>query len=169
MKFDVHYFVSSKHAQKIASACVLLFFILILGELTSLFTPLARKSPIVPVVDKTIKPAESNSVNALLHSSLFGAYLSHDLNDDQVEKSMLHVTVVGILVGNPDTESQVIIREANGEETTFKVDDKISDGVLIKRITSDGVFVEHDGVIESLSLPSDKLHFEPIAKPLIDK
>ena len=80
---------------------------------------------------------------------------------------MLNVNLVGVLLGNTMDESQVIIQSANGEEQTYKIDDMIPGDAVIKKIMANGVLVERNGTLESLSLPKNDLTFEAVAKPLI--
>lgn len=164
MKFDLHYLLSAKHAQWISIALIALFSILIIGEFFSLqFTSVNVSTMPEKEIPKAVK---QGSFKSILHSSLFGVYVTNDLSDTSVKKSMLNVTVMGILFADRAEDSQVIIRIASGEEKTFKVGDNIPGDAIIKRITADGVLVERQGVLESLSLPKNELTFEPAPKPL---
>lgn len=80
--------------------------------------------------------------------------------------SLFEAASLGSKDQNNLENSQVIIRLANGEEKNYKVDDKIPGGALIKKIMSGGILVEHNGSLESVSLPKTELMFEPVAKPL---
>ncbi|VEB36286.1 type II secretion system protein N [Legionella cherrii] len=164
MKFDLHALFSAKYAQWIIIAFISLFSILILAEYTQLiFSPIkiqeapdvTKEMPMIP---------QQNSFDAILHSSLFGVYVSNNLSS--IKKSMLNVTLVGILFANKLNNSQVIIRSATGEEKTYKLGDSIPGGAVIKRIMASGILVERNGTLESLSLPKNELIFEPVAKPL---
>ncbi|MDI1351663.1 MAG: type II secretion system protein N, partial [bacterium] len=88
---------------------------------------------------------------------------------EHVKKSRLNLTLVGILLGDKMEDSQVIIRSADGEEQTYRIEDKIPGGALIKRIMAGGVLVERNGALESLSLPKNDLTFDPVPKPLIEE
>ena len=164
MKFDLLSFFSGKYAQWISIALILLFSLLIIIDWSSLiFSPvnvmsLSKTEKEMPITTK------QSSFNDILYSSLFGVYISNNLSS--VKKSMLNVTVVGILFANKINDSQVIIRSTNGEEKTYKLGDKIPGGAVIKRITASGILVERHGNLESLSLPKNELNFEPVAKPL---
>lgn len=163
MKFDLQALFSARYAQWIIIALISLFSILIITEFATLiFSPLnsqaVEKNTEMPVI------AKESSFDAILHSSLFGVYVSNNLST--VKKSMLNVTLVGILFANKINDSQVIIRSADGEENTYKLGDTIPGGAVIKRIMSSGVLVERNGNLESLSLPKNELIFEPVAKPL---
>jgi general secretion pathway protein C len=165
MKFDLHYLLSAKYAQWISLALIILFSALIIMTCFSLrFSPI--RAPIVSESNNTPVAVQSNSADSILKSSLFGIYVSNDLNENSVKKSMLNVTLVGILFADKIENSQVIIRSANGEEKTYQIGDIIPGDAVIKRIMANGVLVERHGALESLSLPKNELTFEPVAEPL---
>jgi general secretion pathway protein C len=164
MKFDLHAFFSTKYAQWISIALILFFSILIIAEWSTLFFFPVTKQAVPETTNELPMMAKQSSSDAILHSSLFGVYVSNNLSS--VKKSMLNVTLVGILFATKMDASQVIIRSANGEEKTYKLGDTIPGGAVIKRIMASGILVERHGAIESLSLPKNELIFEPVAKPL---
>lgn len=167
MKVDFHYLWSGKYAQWIAIALISFFSSLIIIEFFSLrFTPI--QAQIAPEPGKGVIPVaqKEDSFNDIIKASLFGVYVSNDLSDGSVKKSMLNVTLVGILFAGNMEDSQVIIRAENGEEKTYKIGDTIPGDAVVKRITANGVLVERQGALESLSLPKNELIFEPVAKPL---
>ncbi len=163
MKFDLHALLSARYAQWLIIALISLFSILIITEYASLIFPGSAQS-VPEITEEMPVVAKQNSFDAILHSSLFGVYVSDNLSS--IKKSMLNVTLVGILFANKITDSQVIIRSANGEENTYKLGDTIPGGAVIKRIMASGILVERNGALESLSLPKNELTFEPVAKPL---
>lgn len=164
MKFDLHYLLSAKYAQWMSLALIVLFSALFLLECTAL-----RFSPVsLPAVQEKNIPVttKQDSFESILNSSLFGVYVPNDLNENSVKKSMLNVTLVGILFADKMDDSQVIIRSAKGEEKTYRIGDTIPGDAVVKRIMASGVLVEHHGTLESLSLPKNELTFEPVAAPL---
>lgn len=166
MKFDISYLLSGKYAQWIIISVCTLFFILILMELSSLF--MIRDK--IDVIPKPPSPTEqSQTDDKIIYSSLFGDYVPVDLNEADIKQSMLNVELVGILLADNMEDSQVIIRDAGGEEHNYRIGDPISGGAVIKRIMVDAVVVEHDGSLERLNLIKDELTFEPAAKPLIEE
>lgn len=164
MKIDIHYLFSAKYAKWIIIGLISVFSVLIIITYARLF--FINIPPVAESKGLTLPQGNQNASNYLLNSALFGVYVSNDLNDDNIKKSRLNVTVVGILLGDKAELSQVIIRAANGEEKSYKIDDTIPGGALVKRIMEGGVLVERDGSLESLSLPKNELMFEPAAKPL---
>lgn len=162
MKLDIHHLLGGKYAKWIIMGLISLFALLILSTFIQFFIFL--KTPYI--APRSAKPQEKEvqNVSFILKSSLFGIYVPNDLN--HIKKSMLNLTLSGILLGNSKEESQIIIRSAGGEENTFKMGDKLPGGAIIKKIMPAGVLVEHNGVLESLSLPESELRFEPVAKPL---
>ncbi|CAM2974176.1 type II secretion system protein N [Legionella worsleiensis] len=169
MKFDIHYLLSPRYAKWIIISLNSLFLILIIAEFFSLLLPdssinLASEQDII-----SAGTTKQDSYHDILNSSLFGVYVPNDLNEDNVQKSMLNLNLVGILWADNAEESQVIIRSSSGEEKTYKIGDKIPGGAVIKRIMAGAVLVDRDGNLESLSLPKNDLTFEPVAKPLTEE
>ena len=163
MKLDLHYLFSAKYAQWIPLALISLFSLFIIIECAHLIlSPLKIEavSEHVPVISK------QDMSSHILTSSLFGVYVPDNLSEANVKKSMLDVTLVGILLSDRPDDSQVIIRSSNGDEKTYKPGDPVPGEAVIKRITANGVLVERHGVLESLSLPKNELTFEPVPKPL---
>lgn len=97
---------------------------------------------------------------------LFGEYLPKQFGDMQIKRSTLDLRVVGILYSTRTQDSQVILRTASGVEQPYKIGDTLPGGATIKQISADGVLVMHKGELESLSLPKNKLIFEPPSKGL---
>lgn len=166
MKFDFHYLWSAKNAKWIIIFLISILTTLIVGEFAFLFISPINNTSLISKDTNTQQVTQKASYQSLLNSSLFGVYVPTDLDEAHVKKSMLNVTLVGILFADKLVESQVIIRSASGEEKTYKVGDSLPGGVIIKRIMSDGVLVEREGTLESISLPKEDLIFEPVPKPL---
>jgi general secretion pathway protein C len=165
MKFDVHYFLSSKYFKQVIISAIVLFSALTLSEYYSLYVSLTTSvSP--SQAEQTTSMTQKETFSALLSSSLFGVYVSNDLTGDDVKQSMLQLNLVGILLGNTTEESQVIISSAEGEEKNYKLNDELPGGAVIKRIMANGILVERNGALESLSFPKNDLTFDPVAKPL---
>lgn len=114
----------------------------------------------------TKNEAKQGSLTIGLNTAFFGDYVPKNINEADVKQSMLDLTVVGIMFADSEEASHVIIRTAGGRERTFSVGDSLPGGAVIKRITTDGVFIKRNGSIESLSLPKSALTFEAPAKPL---
>lgn len=168
MKLDLHYFFEPKHAKWIISIFVCMFSLLILIKLIWLIRLPSRLADL-PKEIKPITQTKPDTTNYFLQSTLFGIYVPPDLSEAGVKKSMLDVTIVGILFAVPIEGSQVIIKASDGDEKTYLLGDTLPGGAVIKRITASGVLVERNGVLESLSLPKEDLTFEPIPKPLKDE
>ncbi len=164
MKVDIHYLFTAKYAQWIVIALIGFFSLLIIGEFATLF--LSASTELTVLNSTPITSSPQKTINYSAQVPLFGVYVPNNL-DDGVKQSMLDLSVVGILLGNEPADSQVIIKSAGGDEKTYKIDDKIPGGAVIKRIMDGGIVVEHEGTLESLSLPKNELTFEPVAKPLV--
>lgn len=114
----------------------------------------------------TNRVTQKSTANMGLNALFFGKYMPVMINVSDVKKSMLTYKVVGIMLAAHDEDSEVIIDTLSGGHQIFRVGDVLPWGTVIKRITSDGIFVERNGELESLSLPKNELIFEPPAKPL---
>lgn len=163
MKFDILF---GRQAKWIVFSLLSFFALLIIAEYSSLLFPLIPASSFTAEDTSLAHVTPTNALHDLETSSLFGAYVTDDLHDDNVKRSTLDATLVGILLGNSMKESQVIIRLSNGEEKTYRIEEKIAGDAIIKRIMDEGILVEHHGNLERLSLPKNDLIFEPVAKPL---
>lgn len=120
-----------------------------------------------PNVNSVTQYSTQDNLNQALQSPIFRVYVPQNLADGNVKRSLLNVRVVGVMFASREDESQVILRLSSGEEQSFRVGERLPEGALIKRITQDGILIEYQGVLESLSLPKQELNFEPPAKPLI--
>lgn len=164
MKLDLHSVFTTHYAKGIILSLIALMLMLLLLSWGSFFfsaNPMSQQRPVIASQDASKK---NDLSHAILTASLFGVYVPNDLN--KVKKSMLNVTLVGILLANKVEDSQVIIKASGGEEKTYTAGDTLPGGVIIKKITATGVLVERNGTLESLSLPKNDLTFEPVAKPL---
>lgn len=168
MRLDIHSLFSAKYAKWIIIALISLFSILIITTYLSLLWPSGSTA------EQTIdngppKRVAAKGTDFIQSSALFGVYVPDNLNEGNVKKSMLDVTLVGILLGNKVADSQIILRSAGGNEKTYSLGDEIPGGAKIKRIMAGGILVERNGSLESLSLPKNDLIFEPAAKPLSEE
>ncbi|MCR9192646.1 MAG: general secretion pathway protein GspC [Gammaproteobacteria bacterium] len=109
---------------------------------------------------------KSEAIQKTLGAQIFGDYTPKNLVDLDMKPSGLNLTLVGVVFSPQPQESQAIIKLPNGNARTFSLGDQVSGGAKIKQITPDGVVLERDGELESLSLPKNALTFEPLPKPL---
>lgn len=152
-----------------AQILIVLLMMIWVVELIHFFQPL-NESNSQPNPTEMIVKNESITLNSpVFKKSVFGNYLPHNLNADMIKESMLNVEVVGILLSPNDKDSQVILRNEEGEEKIYSSGDSLPAGAIIKRISKEGVVILHNGVLESLSLPKNDLTFESKAKPLIEE
>lgn len=107
-----------------------------------------------------------STLQASVNQSLFGDYVPNSLNAAGVRQSMLDLKVVGVLFALNENDSQVLLQKPDGQEQFFRVGDALSDGSIIKRITTEGVLVLRAGELERLSLPKEELQFRTVGKPL---
>jgi general secretion pathway protein C len=163
MKFDVSYLLSGKYAQWICIALITLFSVLLISECSTL--RFSQRSA-VPTPAVEVVETKKDHFEYIAKASLFGVHISENLNENLVKKTLLDLTLVGVLFVDKIDESQVIISTPNGEEKTYKIGDTLPGGAVLKRITANGVLVLREGNLESLSLPINELTFEPVPEPL---
>lgn len=118
-----------------------------------------------PEVRRTSVKTQS-TMQKNLRVPVFGEYIPKALVDLDVKPSGLDLSLVGIVFSPNRKESQVIINSPGNPTQTFSTGDLVPGGAKIKQITPDGVVLEHDGELESLSLPKNELIFEPVPEPL---
>lgn len=159
---------SNECKKGVAGVFFVLAFVLFLFEISDLVRPVEVVSKAETFIEHP-KRMTITKQSPLFKASLFGQYVPENLADESVKQSMLDMEVTGVLFSNSDKESQVIIRINGGEQQSYRVDDLLPDGVVIKRISERGVLIVHHGVLESLSLPKNELVFASPAKPLIEE
>ncbi len=121
----------------------------------------------LPVQSAQRQPVTKRSTIAQsLNTQIFGEYMPKELVDANVKPSGLNLSLVGILFSIKNNESNAIINVSEGNSRLFSVGDAVPGGAKIKQITPDGVILEREGELESLSLPKNELTFEPLPKPL---
>ena len=160
--------LSRPFVSRLACLClaILIVWQLVSGMMSiSAINKSTAKSEAVSVVKITTTRSAAAS-NIGLSTPLFGKYVPVMINVADVKKSMLTYKVVGIMLAAHDEDSEVIIDTLSGGDKVYRVGDILPWGTVIKRITSEGLFVERDGELESLSLPKNELIFEAPAKPL---
>jgi general secretion pathway protein C len=163
-KFSI---INDNDPKKIAAIIIfILAFLAFIWEIISAFhseqIKTANKSLNLGNNQETIR---SNS--PLFTTALFGDYVPANLSEADIKQSTLDVQVVGIMFAAKENESQVVLRVGGGKEDYYVVGDTLPGGAIIKRISSEGVVVLHNGALESLSLPKNELIFDVPAKPLI--
>lgn len=107
-------------------------------------------------------------INALLRTPLFGDYLPPNIQEGDIQQSMLNVKVVGVLFAPSEADSQVILDLANGKERVFHLGDTIPGDAVIKRITQEQIVVDHKGRLERISLPKEDIQLEEPPGPLVE-
>ncbi|AHE67439.1 type II secretion system protein N [Legionella oakridgensis] len=136
------------------------------GMISVIFRDKSMSSTMTPPLINGVTVNQDSTISSIT-TPFFGEYVPASLNDATIKQSMLNLNVVGIIFAEREQDSKVIISTASGNEEAYQVGDSLPGGVVIKRITPQGVLVSRHGVIESLSLPKNELIFEPPAKPLM--
>lgn len=115
---------------------------------------------------KTIKVKPAYDPEHLKNISVFGEYIPDELGVDDIKKSITNLKLVGIMYSEQEEYSIAMIEIESGQEKMFHVGDKLSGGVIIRKITPYGVVVSRNGSLEKLSLPKEELEFSPPPQPL---
>lgn len=100
------------------------------------------------------------------NQSLFGDYVPRNIDAAGVRESLSNFKVVGVIFSEHEEDSKVLLQKQDGQEQFFSIGDTLSDGSIIKRITSEGVLLLRAGELERLSLPKEELRFQQNDKPL---
>ena len=100
---------------------------------------------------------------------LFGEYIPKNLEQGDIKRSSLRLSLVGILFSLHEADSIVTIRSRGKGEQMFRIGDTLPGGAVIKHIMPDGVLISREGVMESLSLPKNELIFEQPPKPMSEE
>lgn len=146
------------------------FVVLIIWDLASGVNLLSRlnrivASDIAASQNQELKAHES-TVDSALNLPIFGEYVPVSLDAAGVRQSMLDLKVVGVIFAEDEQDSQVLLQKPDGQEQFFRVGDALSDGSIIKRITTEGVLFLRAGELERLSLPKEELQFRTPGNPL---
>ncbi|MBA2711379.1 MAG: general secretion pathway protein GspC [Tatlockia sp.] len=168
MKNQKYTLSSLTDSKKIAAIVILVMaFFAFIWEILSAFPstdPIRAINKPLNLIDNR----QSINLNSpLFTTALFGDYLPVNLSDAVIKQSSLDIQVVGIMFAAKESESQVVLRVGGGKENYYVLGDTLPGGAIIKRISSEGVVVLHNGALESLSLPKNELIFDEPAKPLI--
>lgn len=92
--------------------------------------------------------------------NLMGASIVKPANNEEVPKSTLHLTVVGILHASDPQYSQVIIASDSNAQV-YSVGEEIDNGVKVYEILANSVIISRDGKLEKIELPKQLLQFAP--------
>ncbi len=124
-----------------------------------------KKQSFQPVVHLH-KANKQSTMQKTLSIPIFGDYIPKALVDLDVKPSGLNLLLVGVVYSPNTQESQAIISIPGSQTQTFSIGNSVPGGAKIKQITPDGVLLEHEGELESLSLPRNELTFKPPSEPL---
>lgn len=105
----------------------------------------------------------------LFKVNLFGQHLSDSLNVNKVKQSLLKIKLVGIISATPAEQSFVMIFAADGRDKQVKLGDEIMPGVKVIKIMTNEVLIQHDGQIERLELPQQKIKFLQPDKSILEQ
>ena len=167
MFFDLKSFIHKPFTFKMISiALAVLILFQVLKDLWIIYQIYQDE---VPKVNSQAIVNQSNQKEPKVSYRLFGEYVPTDLDSANLQKSMLSLTVVGVIYSPNEENSQVFIESETGSGKVYRVGDRLPGGGIIKRITPYGAVIRRNGALESLSLPKDELMLLPQPdKPLVE-
>lgn len=108
----------------------------------------------------------TQSIAQIPDQHLFGKFGVADQNGLPITSLQLHL--VGVIKGNSENDSRVIISESGQPAKVYGVGDNLPSGITIHAISQDGVILENSGRLEKLPLQRKPLVFQGMPKPLSD-
>lgn len=121
------------------------------------------KAEFSTLVSSVTSPRSSTK---FLMTPLFGEYIPDSLDQGNIKRSRSNLKLVGVLFSLHEADSIVTIKFRGSGEGIYHTGERIPGGAVIKRILPTGVLLMRDGVMESLSLPQNKLIFDQPLKPM---
>lgn len=86
---------------------------------------------------------------------------------DTIPITSLQIKLVGVIKAVPESASRVIISESNQPGKVYQVGDKLTSGVKVYAITTDGVILQNGTRLEKLPLQRSNLIFQGMPKQLL--
>ncbi len=133
----------------------------------SLFTPLTPELSPMPA-SAPIAQADSTQGD-ISRWHLFGNGNANALRRDIMEAgqaTQLKLTLHGTVSAGQGEGGYALIADANGTEHSYRVGDRIQQGVSLKAVRADHVVLEHNGRNERLDLPRESLDSASSVQPL---
>ena len=133
----------------------------------SLFTPLTPELTGTPA-RAPITQADSTQGD-ISRWHLFGNGNANALKRDIMEAgqaTQLKLTLHGTVSEDQGQGGYALIADANGMEHSYRVGDRIQQGVSLKAVRADHVVLEHNGRNERLDLPRESLDSASSVRPL---
>ena len=157
--------VSNEPGKYAAMAIVVLSSCLFILQIMSFFRWDGKPNTNPPLMNKHPQIMITNR-SALFSKPLFGDYIPNLATAD-IKNSTLDIELIGIMYSVAKKKSQVLIKDAGGNEQSYGLGDTLPGGAVIRQIGKNRIIVLYNGSLESLSLPKNELIFDEPAKPLI--
>lgn len=125
------------------------------------------KRPVVtPTSTETNQEQEAPKVEDIAKWHLLGEVPKPAVETENLPKSMLNVSLVGIFSATPISDAMIAIKLPDEKEEIYKEGDKLPDDVVIYKILPDRVIIKRGDRYEVLLLPEEKIKFEPPLAPV---
>ena len=142
--------------KKIALASIFILIIFSASIISKLVWQVLEKDPDNNHFNKPT--IQHNSEVVLLPSNLFGALNSTIKQQyDNIKNTRLNLSLSGIL--NQNQQSLAIIKQGNGKDKIYKINDLIDSSTSIKEIHAKYVILSRNGSYEKLSIKHNKIDF----------
>jgi type II secretion system protein C len=142
--------------KQIALVATFVVIILLASSLSELTWKLVDYDDTTPKIEHAVNSKQLNTLD--LPKNLFGVSKSStNQNYNNVGKTRLNLTLIGIL--NQKDQQLAIIKQGNGKERIFKLNDIIVNNVSIKEIYSKYIIIENNGHSEKLNLKRRDINF----------
>ncbi len=133
----------------------------------SLFTPLAPE--VSNNVSSVAVAQPPHSTGDISRWHLFGNGNANALKRDIMQASQatkLKLTLHGTVSDDDGEGGYALIADAHGIEHSYRVDERIQEGVSLKAVRADHVVLDHNGRNERLDLPRESLESVASVRPL---
>lgn len=133
----------------------------------SLFTPLAPEMGSITASAPAAQNAKAPTDISRWH--LFGNGNANALKRDIMQASQatkLKLTLHGTVSDGDGKGGYALIADEHGIEHSYRVGDRIQEGVSLKAVRADHVVLDHNGRNESLALPRESLDSVASVRPL---
>ena len=129
-----------------------LLLIITLLQISQLFV-----SGVLPSQPLPVNLSPSQKIPDMSNWHLFGEYHPKMIDAKKLPATTLNLKLVGLYLAQPEKYSHAIIAIPGEPEKLYQINDTLPGDVKIYKILQDRVVLEHNGRLETLTLPSEKL------------
>ncbi len=134
----------------------------------AVFTPLAP-APSASPASSAAAPDRTVDIGSIARWHLFGNGNANALQRDIMQASQatkLKLSLHGTVADSDGNGGYALIADASGIEHSYRIGDRIQEGVTLKAVRADHVILDHNGNNERLDLPRESLQSAAAVRPL---